>query len=203
MQDHTQRNTRNAQHSTGPTSPQGLHNSSRNSRKHGLYSQIPSNCEESYEDYVVHANKLLAVLKPEDALQECFAKIMIDNLWRLEGYRIHETHATDQDYKALESRGRQEQRLQNCTHKAHKALQELQAQSARTRLAALVARSEQMETENARLREESACKDSEIAGLRAAQNQAAGFVPHIPSNPASDPADSPQTPDEIKVKRAA
>ena len=135
MTDFKERNTQNAQHSTGPTSDEGKERSSRNSLVHGLYSRIPYDPKECLDDYLIHRAALMAALKPEDAFQEELAKIIIDNLWRVEKYRMKEAQMTNDTYETVESRGRHEQRLLNSMFKARKELKALQTESAEARKA--------------------------------------------------------------------
>jgi hypothetical protein len=187
MPDFTERNTQNAQHSTGPTSEEGRARSSENSRTHGLYARIPYTQEDQIEGYAAHKIPLMAALKPEDPLQEGLAKIVVDALWRVEGFRMKEAQRINFDsHPDRESRGRQEQRVLNGMFKALKTLQELQTQSKVTRA----------QEEDSRVRRENTDKievaadviehkDKEIANLKAQvqaerrmKDQLAGFVSH-------------------------
>ena len=199
MTDFKERNTQNAQHSTGPTSDEGKERSSRNSLVHGLYSRIPYDPKECLDDYLIHRAALMAALKPEDAFQEELAKIIIDNLWRVEKYRMKEAQNHDA-YEIVESRGRHEQRLLNSMYKARKELKALQVESREAR-----------ENEARRLDDEAKLK---TGAEPAAQKEPAGFVPHTPENPPArpsvpseqpsvEPSEPPKKPAESEKKPAA
>jgi len=199
MTDFKERNTQNAQHSTGPTSDEGKERSSRNSLVHGLYSRIPYDPKECLDDYLIHRDALMAALKPEDALQEALAKIIVDNLWRVENYRMKEAQNHDA-YEIVESRGRHEQRLLNSMYKARKELKALQVESREAR-----------ENEARRLDDEAKLK---TGAEPAAQKEPAGFVPHTPENPPArssvpseqpsvEPSEPPKKPAESEKKPAA
>ena len=204
MTDFKERNTQNAQHSTGPTSDEGKERSSRNSLVHGLYSRIPYDPKECLDDYLIHRDALMAALKPEDALQEALAKIIVDNLWRVENYRMKEAQNHDA-YEIVESRGRHEQRLLNGMYKARKELKALQVESREAR------ENEARENEARRLDDEAKLK---TGAEPAAQKEPAGFVPHTPENPPArpsvpseqpsvEPSEPPKKPAESEKKPAA
>jgi vacuolar-type H+-ATPase subunit I/STV1 len=170
----------------------------------------------------------MARLKPEDPLQECLAKIVVDALWRVECYRKSEAQPNLDSHPERESRGRQEQRVMNSMYKALKTLEEMQAQSKLARPAQEDARidtekEEKIKTAAALLES----KDEEIAQLKARletigslkedslkaerlKDQSAGFVSH-PSqfHPSASPAGGvPPTgtaaqPAEMEENRAA
>ena len=204
MTDFKERNTQNAQHSTGPTSDEGKERSSRNSLVHGLYSRIPYDPKECLDDYLIHRDALMAALKPEDAFQEELAKIIVDNLWRVENYRMKEAQNHDA-YEIVESRGRHEQRLLNSMYKARKELKALQVESREAR------ENEARENEARRLDDEAKLK---TGAEPAAQKEPAGFVPHTPENPPArpsvpseqpsvEPSEPPKKPAESEKKPAA
>jgi hypothetical protein len=141
----------------------------------------------------------MAALKPEDALQEALAKIIVDNLWRVENYRMKEAQNHDA-YEIVESRGRHEQRLLNSMYKARKELKALQVESREAR-----------ENEARRLDDEAKLK---TGAEPAAQKEPAGFVPHTPENPPArpsvpseqpsvEPSEPPKKPAESEKKPAA
>ena len=143
-------------------------------------------------------------LKPEDALQEALAKIIVDNLWRVENYRMKEAQHHDA-YEIVESRGRHEQRLLNSMYKARKELKALQVESREAR------ENEARENEARRLDDEAKLK---TGAEPAAQKEPAGFVPHTPENPPArpsvpseqpsvEPSEPPKKPAESEKKPAA
>jgi hypothetical protein len=184
-------NEQDAANSAEPIDDDERSRANQDIRVDGLFGRIPYSQNEKIEAYDLHKRSLMATLKPEDALQECLAKIIVDAVWRVEGFRMTEaqrnTHDTHPD---RESRGRQEQRVLNGMYKALKTLQELQAQSKVTRA----------EEGNTRIDAETAAaanvaallesKDKEIADLKARlttaeklKDQPAGFVPHPSQHP--------------------
>lgn len=68
MQDFTERNTKNTQHSTGPTNQEGRDGAGENSRRNGLYGRIPRLPDDQIEACATHKEPLMTTLKPEDAL---------------------------------------------------------------------------------------------------------------------------------------
>jgi hypothetical protein len=205
MTDFKERNTQNAQHSTGPTSDDGKERSSRNSLVHGLYSRIPYDPKECLDDYLIHRAALMAALKPEDAFQEELAKIIIDNLWRVEKYRMKEAQMTNDTYETVESRGRHEQRLLNSMFKARKELKALQTESAEARKAEAQRLEDQAKIKAAR--EIPVEKDNPFSAEPASGKQPAGFVPHTPENrpaspaiPSDEPSDQPSEPSKKPVE---
>ena len=198
MTDFKERNTQNAQHSTGPTSDEGKERSSRNSLVHGLYSRIPYDPKECLDDYLIHRDALMAALKPEDAFQEELAKIIIDNLWRVEKYRMKEAQMTNDTYETVESRGRHEQRLLNSMFKARKELKALQTESAEARKAEAQRLEDQAKIKAAR--EIPVEEDNPFSAEPASGKQPAGFVPHTPENRPVSPATPPDPPSEVTKK---
>ena len=198
MTDFTERNTQNAQHSTGPTSDEGKERSSRNSLVHGLYGKIPYDPKECLDDYLIHRAALMAALKPEDAFQEELAKIIIDNLWRVEKYRMKEAQMTNDTYETVESRGRHEQRLLNSMFKARKELKALQTESAEARKAEAQRLEDQAKIKAAR--EIPVEEDNPFSAEPASGKQPAGFVPHTPENRPVSPAPPPDPPSEVTKK---
>ena len=198
MTDFKERNTQNAQHSTGPTSDEGKERSSRNSLVHGLYSRIPYDPKECLDDYLIHRAALMAALKPEDAFQEELAKIIIDNLWRVEKYRMKEAQMTNDTYETVESRGRHEQRLLNSMFKARKELKALQTESAEARKAEAQRLEDQAKIKAAR--EIPVEEDNPFSAEPASGKQPAGFVPHTPENRPASPATPPDPPSEVTKK---
>jgi hypothetical protein len=151
MNDFTERNRANSQHSSGPTSSAGKARSSQNALKNGLYSLSAKLPSEDQEEYLAHAAAFIADLKPVGATQEALVEVVSDNAWRLrrvrgvietqtnllirslepmdnisvESFFKHQAAAT----RVLESVSRHEQRLQNGTLKALKQLKELQKEA--------------------------------------------------------------------------
>lgn len=83
-------NRQNAQQSTGPNSAQGKSNSSRNSFKHGLYSQ--QLCHTPEEAVALDALKadLRAEYQPGTTTEELLANEMAEQYWRIKRARRYE-----------------------------------------------------------------------------------------------------------------
>ena len=84
-------NRANAQHSTGPKTPEGKAVSSRNSTKHGLSSKqivIPG---EDPADYDAHRAELISSLKPANAVESDLVEELAANSWRLKRAHRFET----------------------------------------------------------------------------------------------------------------
>ncbi|MCK5127136.1 MAG: hypothetical protein KAR42_12855 [candidate division Zixibacteria bacterium] len=79
-------NQNNAQKSTGPVTENGKKTSSKNSVKHGLYSNeivIESpNYKENKDEYDLLLSSLMHDLKPETLFQECLVRRIANCLWR-------------------------------------------------------------------------------------------------------------------------
>jgi hypothetical protein len=140
----------------------------------------------------------MAALKPEDAFQEELAKIIIDNLWRVEKYRMKEAQMTNDTYETVESRGRHEQRLLNSMFKARKELKALQTESAEARKAEAQRLEDQAKIKA--VREIPVEEDNPFSAEPASGKQPAGFVPHTPENRPASPATPPDPPSEVTKK---
>ena len=76
-------NQRNAQHSTGPKTPQGKQNSSFNALRHGLYARdvvLPGEDRGAFDELLENLN---AELKPEGTIEQGFVRRIADIWWRL------------------------------------------------------------------------------------------------------------------------
>ena len=88
-------NRANAQKSTGPTTPEGKTNSSRNSFKHGLYSkQLVVGAEEAAELDALKA-KLRAEHQPATETEEILVNELAEQFWRLRRARKYEASLLD------------------------------------------------------------------------------------------------------------
>lgn len=76
-------NRRNAQHSTGPKTPQGIENSSFNALRHGLYARdvvLPGEDRGAFDKLL---ENLGAELNPKGTIEEGFVRRIADIWWRL------------------------------------------------------------------------------------------------------------------------
>ena len=76
------RNRKNAQHSTGPKTPEGKLASSSNALKHGLDSQNALIIGESKQAYADHTQSFINQLKPIGAVELSLVKSLADTAWR-------------------------------------------------------------------------------------------------------------------------
>lgn len=76
-------NAKNAQQSTGPRTPRGLNQSSRNATRHGLYAKRELLQGEDADEYASLAEALVESLRPSDALEEVLVDRVVSLAWRL------------------------------------------------------------------------------------------------------------------------
>ena len=76
-------NRANAQHSTGPRTPQGKATSSRNATTHGIFCRDLVLPGENFELFVVTRDGFLDALKPQDAAQLAMVDTAVAARWRL------------------------------------------------------------------------------------------------------------------------
>jgi len=89
-------NQQNAQHSSGPRSPEGLKKSSQNSHKHGFTGHTLLLPPEEEEPFRIFKENHLTELQPVGANEESCAYQIIDNRWR-----IHQITATEAAFYEL------------------------------------------------------------------------------------------------------
>ena len=80
-------NKENAQHSTGPRTPEGKQVSSLNSLRHGLTGQMVVMPGEDAEAYAAFRAKIFADAAPVGSIEEIHAQTVADTQWRLERAR--------------------------------------------------------------------------------------------------------------------
>lgn len=85
-------NQENAQHSTGPRTPEGKRASSLNAVRHGLTSQLVVFPGEDNLPYEAFRSKLAAELDPKTTVEEMFVQTICDTQWRLERARKTEAN---------------------------------------------------------------------------------------------------------------
>lgn len=142
-------NRRNAQHSTGPKSPEGKARSSRNNLRHGLTGQVTVLPAEDRDVHDAFCNELIECLKPGNPMERDLAQSIAEDSWRLNRICAIETNMfalghCDQrteiqialaDARTFQERAAQfnllsiyEQRINRNRQRNLKLLQELQAQ---------------------------------------------------------------------------
>jgi hypothetical protein len=92
MSGHTEANRRNALISTGPKTPEGKAQSSRNALRHGLVSALAVvEGLEQAEEWQAHRDGIVAGLAPVGALEKTFAERVALCSWRLQRVARYET----------------------------------------------------------------------------------------------------------------
>ena len=76
-------NRANAQHSTGPKTPEGKHRSSLNALRHGLTGQIIVLPGDDLEAYQRHVDSYVNQCKPKGAIEAQLVQTLADTAWRL------------------------------------------------------------------------------------------------------------------------
>ncbi len=77
-------NRENAQHSTGPRTPEGKRTSAFNALRHGITSQLALLPTEDAAAYEALCAKFKSELNPRTALEQTMAQTVCDNRWRIE-----------------------------------------------------------------------------------------------------------------------
>jgi hypothetical protein len=80
----TEANRANAQHSTGPQTPEGKQRSSRNALKHGLFSRQILMWDEDAGELEQFRQDMLESLRPVGAMEEMLADRIVSESWRLQ-----------------------------------------------------------------------------------------------------------------------
>ena len=76
-------NRANAQHSTGPRTPEGKQRSAMNAVRHGLTAKTPALPGENQQDYLEFRRKMIEDLQAKGTLEEQLAQSIADIQWRL------------------------------------------------------------------------------------------------------------------------
>ncbi len=130
-------NAANAQHSTGPRTPEGKTRSSRNASKHGLTAReviIAPGDQEEFDDLLANFQ---ADVKPQGAIQQTLVNQLVAAAWNLRRIGRMESElcgqASYQDLLAnhdlqnqLDRLARHQTRLERCFHRCLKELKTLQ-----------------------------------------------------------------------------
>lgn len=87
-------NQQNAQHSTGPRTPEGKRQSSLNSLRHGLTGQTVLLPGEDAEAYASFSATVFEDLAPQGSLEKIHVQTICDTQWRLERARNMEASLT-------------------------------------------------------------------------------------------------------------
>ncbi len=79
-------NKQNAQHSTGPRTPEGKQRTARNAIKHGFRAKDPLIPGEDRDEFNRHAGELHLELLPTGVLEDNLVEQLIDITWRLKRF---------------------------------------------------------------------------------------------------------------------
>jgi hypothetical protein len=85
-------NRANAQHSTGPKTPEGKKNSSLNALRHGLTGQIVVMPTEDLQAYQLHLESFTDEYTPKGATESHLVQALADTSWRLNRVAALETN---------------------------------------------------------------------------------------------------------------
>jgi hypothetical protein len=94
-------NRANAQHSTGPKTPEGKKQSSLNALRHGLTGQIVVMPTEDLHAYQLHLESFTDEYHPEGATESNLVQALADTSWRLNRVAALETNLLTQDQDPL------------------------------------------------------------------------------------------------------
>jgi hypothetical protein len=119
-------NAANAQHSTGPRTPEGKSRSSQNASKHGLTARevvIAPGEQEQFDNLLAD---LEADVKPQGAIQQIFFNELAADAWNLRRVRLLEADPRNQDPAELDRLARHHTRIERSFHRCLKELKALQ-----------------------------------------------------------------------------
>src|SRR5207302_4980619 len=124
-------NAANAQHSTGPRTPEGRARSSQNARTHGLTARdlvIAPNEREEFEEL---RNDYQASVQPQDAIQQSEFELLVGAAWNLRRARRKEVRACSDTTRTAEQLEKELDRLvryKTCIERTfHRSLKQLKA----------------------------------------------------------------------------
>src|SRR5258707_4273063 len=83
-------NAANAQHSTGPRTPEGRARSSQNARTHGLTARDVVLAPDEREEFDQLLSDYQAAVKPQDAIQQSLFEELVASAWNLRRVRSKE-----------------------------------------------------------------------------------------------------------------
>ncbi len=120
-------NAANAQHSTGPLTPEGKTRSSQNASKHGLTARelvIAPGEEQEFQDLL---SDFQADVKPQGAIQQTLFNQLVAAAWNLHRVRRLESEPCNQDNpNELDRLARHHTRIERTFHRCLKELKALQ-----------------------------------------------------------------------------
>src|SRR6266849_1573119 len=126
-------NAANAQHSTGPRTPEGQARSSQNARTHGLTARDLVIAPNELEEFEELRNDYQASVQPQDAIQQSEFELLVGAAWNLRRIRRMEVRAcsdttltADQLEKDLDRLVRYKTCIERTFHRSLKELKALQ-----------------------------------------------------------------------------
>ena len=126
-------NAANAQHSTGPRTPEGQARSSQNARTHGLTARDLVIAPHELEEFEELLNDYQTAVKPQDAIQQSVFELLVGSAWNLRRIRRMEvrlcsdiTLSADQLEKDLDRLVRYKTCIERTFHRSLKELKALQ-----------------------------------------------------------------------------
>jgi len=124
-------NAANAQHSTGPRTPEGQARSSQNARTHGLTARDLVIAPDEREEFEELLNDYQASVQPQDAAQQSVFELLVGAAWNLRRIRRMEVRACSDTTLTAEKLEKDLDRLvryKTCIERTfHRSLKELKA----------------------------------------------------------------------------
>ena len=122
-------NAANAQHSTGPRTPEGQVRSSQNARTHGLTARDLVIAPNELEEFEELRNDYQASVQPQDAAQQSLFELLVGAAWNLRRIRRMEVRACSDTTRTAEQLEKDLDRLvryKTCIERTfHRSLKEL------------------------------------------------------------------------------
>ena len=122
-------NAANAQHSTGPRTPEGQARSSQNARTHGLTARDLVIAPNELEEFEELRKDYQASVQPQDAIQQSEFELLVGAAWNLRRIRRMEVRACSDTTRTAEQLEKELDRLvryKTCIERTfHRSLKEL------------------------------------------------------------------------------
>jgi hypothetical protein len=120
-------NAANAQHSTGPRTPEGKTRSSQNASKHGLTARELVIAPGEQEEFADLLADFQADVQPQGAIQQALFNELVAAAWNLRRVRLLEAEPRNQDNPIeLDRLARHHTRIERSFHRSLKELKALQ-----------------------------------------------------------------------------
>jgi len=125
-------NAANAQHSTGPRTPEGQARSSQNARTHGLTARDLIVAADEHEEFQQLLSGYQTEVNPQGAIQQTLFDELVGAAWNLRRVRrmevqLHSDTTDDEELqKKLDRLARHKTRIERTFHRSLKELKELQ-----------------------------------------------------------------------------